>query len=161
MDSGIGGLPPVGKVQSMDNPIKSAKTYALISGLALGATALLGIVMEFVNKGSLGIDALLKFDWTHDVLHVVLAIAALAAATVSSGSYARVYARIFGAVYLLLGVFGWFSFTNSALKPLGLHLETLENVIHLVIGAWGLAAGFLDDGTTTGTTTRTTTAPRA
>ena len=122
------------------NPILNPRTYALVSGIALAAVALLGIVLEIANDGGF-IAGFLDFDWTHDVLHVVLAGAAFAAAFGASGAYARLYARTFGAVYTALAVLGFVS--PDVLGFVGVHLEIGENLVHALIGAWGLAAGFI------------------
>jgi hypothetical protein len=122
------------------NPILNPRTYAIVSGCALAATALLGIVLEIANDGGF-VAGFLEFDWTHDVLHVVLAGAALAAGFTASGAYARLYARVFGAIYTLLAVVGFLS--ADAVGFLGIHLELGENLVHAVIGVWGLATGFI------------------
>lgn len=169
----------------MANPIGNAKTYAKITGIALGAIALLGIVLSSIgDEGRYGFfcsgtvngqnvpdaskttcegeatgmeetaggvtvkaTSFLAFDWTHNVLHVVLAAVALYVGFGPVGAAMTTnYARYFGIVYLALGVLGFFV---PALGPL--HLELGENVIHLLIGGWGAYAGFF--GTTMSTPT--------
>jgi hypothetical protein len=122
------------------NPILNPRTYAIVSGCALAATAALGIVLEIANDGGF-IAGFLEFDWTHDVLHVALAAAALVAGLLATGTYARLYARVFGAVYTLLAVLGFLS--ADVLSFLGVHLELGENLVHAVIGLWGLTTGFI------------------
>lgn len=125
------------------NPILNPRTYAIVTGVALAATAVLGIVMELANGGGF-IAGFLEFDWTHDILHVVLAGAALAAGTAAGGAYARLYARAFGVVYTLLAILGFVN--GGVLGILGVHLELGENLVHALVGVWGLVAGFV--GTT-------------
>ncbi|MES2154636.1 MAG: DUF4383 domain-containing protein [bacterium] len=136
------------KTMNVLNP----KLYAKITGFALLATALLGIVMEFVgNPHGNFMPNFLTFDWTHDILHVVLGAIALAAGFLAGGAYAKIYARLFGIVYTGLAIAG---FVNGyVINALGVQLELGENLVHTAIGVWGLAAGFM------GTTDETTTTP--
>jgi uncharacterized protein DUF4383 len=151
----------------MANAILNPKNYAKITGLALAATAVLGIALSAMGKGGMyGLfcseptattcdgdaadQSFLGFDWAHNILHVVLAGIALVVGFTGYGNMrARLYAQIFGPVYTLLGVVGFF------VADLGiLHLEVGENLVHLAVGGYGLLAGFL--GTMAPTTTPTT-----
>lgn len=167
----------------MANPIGNAKTYAKITGIALAAVALLGIVLTLVGGGNYGLincgdnpttttnekgnltctneaaasESFLAFDWTHNILHVVLAAVALYVGFGNvSAAMTTMYAKVFGIVYAGLGVAGffWTGFSTSVL-----HLEMGENLVHLVIGLWGVYAGFFGTTTGTGTTTPTTARP--
>lgn len=120
----------------MENALLSPRMYARITGIALAAVALLGIVMELAADGSF-IPGFLEFDWTHDIVHVVLAAVALFVGFGASPAFARTYAKLFGVVYLALGVVGFFVADLVILQ-----LELGENLVHLLIGAWGVAAGF-------------------
>jgi hypothetical protein len=113
--------------------------YARVTGFALAAVALLGIVLQLATNGKF-IEGFLVFDWTHDLLHVALAGLALAAGFAAGGAYARNYARVFGIVYTGLAVAGFVS--GNVVGFLGIHLELGENLVHAAIGVWGLAAGF-------------------
>jgi FtsH-binding integral membrane protein len=128
----------------MTNPLMNPRTYAIVTGFALAATALLGIVMSIATGGDF-VKGFLEFDWTHNVLHVVLAAAALAAGFLASGDYAKMYAKVFGIVYVGLAVVGFVA-GPDVLGFLGVHLEIGENLVHLLIGAWGILTGFF--GTT-------------
>jgi hypothetical protein len=131
------------------NPVMDSKMYCRVTGIALAATALLGIVLELTTNGAF-LNNFLAFDWPHDILHVVLALGALGAGFAAGGAYSRMYARIFGIVYTGLAVAGFVS--AGVVSFVGIHLELGENLIHLVIGAWGILAGFFGS-TTPGTTT--------
>lgn len=124
----------------MSNPVMNPRTYAIVTGFALAATALLGILMSIATGGDF-VRGFLEFDWTHNVLHVVLAAAALAAGFVAGGDYAKLYAKVFGIVYAGLAVVGFMAGPN-VLGFLGVHLEIGENLVHLLIGAWGILTGF-------------------
>jgi NO-binding membrane sensor protein with MHYT domain len=100
----------------------------------------------------LGAD-FLAFDWTHNIVHVVLAAVALYVGFMAPANLCNLYAKTFGIVYLGLGVAGFFW---NGISATVLHLELGENLVHIVIGAWGVTCGFF--GTTTGTPTTTNTA---
>lgn len=151
----------------MANPIMNATLYARITGFALLAIAVLGMVFSaigdggqyglFCNGGDMTCEgaasekSFLAFDWAHNIVHVVLAGVALWAGFAATANLTSLYAKGFGAVYTLLGITGFF------VMDLGfMHLENGENLVHLVIGVWGLVAGFM--GVTTGTNNTTNTA---
>lgn len=138
----------------MANALMEPKTYAKITGLALAAVALLGIVLSamgdggrfglFCSGGAMTCDgeaaegSFLGFDWGHNIVHVVLAAVALGVGFAASAPIASLYAKVFGIVYAALGVAGFF------VKDLGLlHLELGENLVHLLIGGWGIVVGFM------------------
>lgn len=136
----------------MTNPILDTRMYARITGIALAAVALLGIILNAVDMADLLGADFLAFDWTHNILHVVLAAAALYVGFAAPANLCNLYAKVFGVVYAALGVVGFF-WTGISMTVL--HLELGENLVHLVIGAWGIAAGFF--GTTTGAPMKTAT----
>jgi len=146
----------------MANPLLNPKNYAKITGLALAATAVLGIALSsmgtngeyglFCNspsattcEGDASHKSFLGFDWTHNIVHVVLASIALLVGFAGFGvNYARPYAQVFGAIYTALGI------TGFIVSDLGiLHLEVGENLVHLAVGGYGLLAGFLGTMTPT------------
>ena len=105
-----------------------AKVFARTAGwLAL----LLGVLGFFVTD----LLGLIHFDTPHNVVHLVLGILGIAAA--QNVNWAKMYAQILGAVYFLLGLLGFF-----VPELLGIHLEVLENLLHILLGAWGLYAAF-------------------
>lgn len=146
-------------MEAMVNPILNATTYAKITGIALLAIGLVGVALGFAGvdgefgflckdptattcKGEAAQDSFLGFDWSHDVLHLALGGLALAVGFAGAmASYVRLYAQMFGVVYIALGVAAFF------VADFGLiHFELGENLIHLLIGAWGIVAGFFGTG---------------
>lgn len=120
------------------NPIMNPVLYWRVSAIALTGVALLGIVLNAMGEGTLLGKNFLAFDWTHNILHVVLALAAFVFGFANlPGTVVKTFAIIFGFVYAGLGVFGFFV---SDVGPLGLELG--ENLVHIVLGAWALTAGF-------------------
>ena len=149
----------------MGNPILNTKLYAKVTGVVLALVAVLGAIFSLANDGAF-IDNFLAFDWTHNVVHFVLAAVALYIGFMATGNLANLYAKAFGIVYLALGVVGFIPAVNDALaSALLLEIELGENLVHLLIGAWGIAAGFFGTATgapspgmgTTGTTGKTMT----
>jgi hypothetical protein len=124
----------------MANPVLNPTMYARVTGIALAATALLGIIMNIATTNGTLLENFLAFDWAHNIVHVVLAGAALFVGFAGT-AYARNYARAFGVVYTALAIFGFIP--GTSLSFVGIGLELGENLIHLVIGLWGLACGFM------------------
>lgn len=119
--------------------------YWKVSGVALAAVAALGILLNAIGQGGL-LGGFLSFDWTHNIVHVLLAAIAL---TMGFGSASvatqKMAAKVFGVVYLGLAIVGFLSGTIFGLGTLlGLHLEIGENLVHLALGAWGAYVGFSD-----------------
>lgn len=120
------------------NPIMNPVTYWRVTAFALAATAVLGIILSATNNEDLLGANFLTFDWTHNILHVVLALAAFVFGFAAlPGNIVKTFAIIFGFVYAGLGVTG---FVTETVGPIGLELG--ENLIHILIGAWALVSGF-------------------
>lgn len=127
------------KTTTRTNPILDPQVYWRVSAVALAAVALLGIVLNLVGQGTLLGANFLAFDWTHNVLHVVLAAAAAVFGFAGMAANVRkTFAIVFGFVYLGLGVLGFFM---SDVGPIGLELG--ENLVHILLGAWALLVGFM------------------
>lgn len=127
------------------NPIADVRIYWRVSGIALAAVAVLGIVLSLATGGAF-ISGFLEFDWTHNIVHVALAAVALG---LGFGNVDRAVskniAKVIGVVYLGLGVVGFIGPVVEMLESLlGLGLEVGENLVHLLIGAWGAYAGFTE-----------------
>jgi hypothetical protein len=128
--------------------------YWRISGIALAAIAILGIAINLVGGNYAYVpdvdvmENILVFDWAHNVVHVLLAAIALAFGFTGlrTSDASKPTAGVIGVVYLALGVAGFFTgFTELLDDLVGLGLETGENILHLVLGAWGAYVGFLSD----------------
>lgn len=103
-----------------------AKVYARAAGWIF---LLIGILGFFITD----LLGLIQFDTTHNIVHLVLGVLGIAAG--QNANWSRLYAQVFGVIYLLLGVVGFF-----LADFLGLHLEVTENLVHIILGAWGLYA---------------------
>jgi peptidoglycan/LPS O-acetylase OafA/YrhL len=78
----------------------------------------------------------IHFDPVHNIVHLVVGAAGVWAS--SSERRSILFAKTVGVIYVLAAVVGFA--TPGMLGPV--HLETSENVLHLVVGALALYAGF-------------------
>ena len=107
-----------------------AKVYAQVVGIVL---LLIGIIGLF-SATLLGA----RTTVVHNLIHLVSG--AIGAYTGFTGSGYRAFAQIFGIVYTLVGVLGFA--TPGTLGSLGVPVNATYNLIHLVVGVWGIWAGF-------------------
>jgi hypothetical protein len=107
-----------------------AKVYAQVVGIVL---LLIGIIGLF-SATLLGA----RTTVIHNLIHLVSG--AIGAYTGFTGSGYRAFAQIFGIVYTLVGVIGFA--TPGTLGSLGVPVNATYNLIHLVVGVWGIWAGF-------------------
>ena len=133
------------------------KTPAQIYSLVFGATLLLvGIIGFFVDAGfdagsNVQGDELILFEvngW-HNLVHI--ASGALGLALAGSRPGARAFALGFGAVYLLVAIWGLIV-GDQVLFGL-IPVNGADNVLHLLIAGAGIAAGLAspDDSSVRGT----------
>lgn len=122
------------------------QVYFRISGVALLAVAILGLVLNIVQGNystALGFnDTFLNFTFSHDALHFVLAIAAFVLGFASvPARVTKVAAIVLGFVYVALGIAGFFMF-NAPHDTMFLALTPSLDAVHLLLGAYALASGF-------------------
>ena len=114
------------------------KTFTFIVGLIFLLVGILGFILE-PNRGLLlGIFAV---DAVHNWIHVIVGAAGIIA-TLTLKS--RLYSQILAIVYLIIGVAG---FIPGAIDSHGmlfgfLHVNTADNILHLVVGAIAAYFGF-------------------
>jgi uncharacterized membrane protein YtjA (UPF0391 family) len=128
------------------NPITPAGYFRLTS-IVLGLVGVLGIILAAVGQSRLLAfsdtgPGFLTLTWTHSIVHIVLAaVAALLGYGNVSASATKTLAIVFGAVYAALGIVGFMT-ANPLGNTLTLQLGFGGNLVHLLIGALGLVAGF-------------------
>ena len=107
------------------------KLYARMTGLILLLTG----VMGFMTDDLLG---LIQFDSVHNMIHLLIAAVALYVGFGTDDTWLpHLFAEVTGFVYVLLGLAGFMSpVLFGLLGPL--HLEPLENLLHLMLGLWGI-----------------------
>jgi hypothetical protein len=117
-----------------------AKTVCKILGVVFILVGLVG----FVSPGFLGTH----LSTTHNLVHLISGAVALYFGFAATLSAARLFCIIFGVVYGLLGICGFLLGSGpdrmfEALASLGLHLGTMDHVVHILLGVVFLAGGFL------------------
>jgi len=100
----------------------SAQMFARVFGVIFLLAGLLGFFVD-------SLWGLVHFDFAHNVIHLVFGIAGLYAA--GQLDLSVLYTKIVGVVYLLAGVLGLIFPDMFGL----MHLELLENIGHLIVGA--------------------------
>jgi len=117
-----------------------AKTVAKILGVVFILVGLCG----FAAPNLLGTH----LSTTHNLVHLISGAVALYFGFAATLSAARLFCIVFGIVYALLGVAGFLLGSGpdrmfEALASLGLHLGTMDHVVHILLGAVFLVGGFL------------------
>ncbi|HEX5706453.1 MAG TPA: DUF4383 domain-containing protein [Pyrinomonadaceae bacterium] len=117
-----------------------AKTICTLLGVVFLLVGLIG----FLAPGLLG----MHLSLTHNLVHLISGAVALYLGLKGTLSAARLFCIVFGIVYLLLGLLGFFMGTGpdrmfEALAGLGLHLGTMDHVVHILLGVVFLIGGFL------------------
>ena len=121
------------------------RTPAQVYSLVFGATLLLVGILGFFYSAAFGTpgetDALLGiFDvngW-HNVVHI--ASGALGLALAGKASSARLFAIGFGAVYLVVAIWGFAIGDGEAILGI-IPVNTEDNILHVAISLAGIAAG--------------------
>jgi len=109
-----------------------AKLYAQVVGVVL---LILGIVGFFVNT-LLGVPT----TTTHSLVHLISGAWGAYAGFASGLGGPKAFAQIFGIIYTVVAVVGFLS--AGFLANLGIPTNATYNIIHLIVGLWGLYAGF-------------------
>jgi hypothetical protein len=126
-----------------------AQVFALVIGATLVAVGILG----FFYNSSFGtgdgterdaVLGILDVNGWHNVVHI--ASGALGLALAGSWDGSRVYAFGLGAVYLLVTLLGFLAGNGDEIFNL-IPVNTEDNVLHLLIGLAGLAAGLVTPAT--------------
>jgi hypothetical protein len=117
-----------------------AKTIAKILGVVFVLVGLCG----FAAPGLLGAH----LSTTHNLVHLISGAVSLYFGFAATLSAARLFCIVFGIVYGLLGVAGFLLGDGpdrmfEALASLGLHLGTMDHLIHILLGVVYLVGGFL------------------
>ena len=128
-----------------------AQLYALLFGIVLLAIGILGFIAD--SSFGTGSDVegsdfiIFEVNGWHNIVHILSGLLGLALAR--RRDTARAYALGFGAVYLVVTIWGFI--TGDQVLWL-IPVDAADNVLHLLIAVAGLAAGLAS---------RDDTAPRA
>lgn len=122
-----------------------ARLYCTLVGAVLVIAGIIGFFyssgfdtgVSGVAKDTDDVFGILAVNGWHNVVHILLGVLALVAAGSPSG--ARTYCLGIGLVYLLLALWGFIDGDGVILGLVPLNDE--DNVLHLILGLTGLAAG--------------------
>jgi hypothetical protein len=126
----------------MGNETSPARVYSLVFGAVLVVAGIIGFFYssDFGSPGEVdGVLGILDVNGWHNVVHIATGLLGLAA--FAGGAYAaRTYAFGLGAVYIVVAIWGFV--VGDGDQILGfLPVNTEDNVLHLLIGIAGIAAG--------------------
>ena len=119
-----------------------AQLYALIFGAVLTIAGIIGFFYnsEFTSDKAVrdAVFGILDVNGWHNVVHIATGIIGLAAA----GSYAsaRGYALGLGVIYIVVAIWGFIIGNGDSILSI-VPVNTEDNVLHLLIGVAGIAAG--------------------
>ena len=132
-----------------------AQLYALLFGIVLLAVGILGFIAD--SSFGTGSDVegsdfiIFEVNGWHNIVHILSGLLGLALAR--RRDTARAYALGFGAVYLVVTIWGFI--TGDQVLWL-IAVDAADNFLHLLIAVAGLAAGLASrDDTAPRATTRT------
>ena len=125
-----------------------ARLYALLFGAVLLAAGIIGFFYEseFTDDESVrdSVFGILEVNGWHNLVHV--ATGALGLLAFASGvNAARADALGLGAVYVAVAIWGFIVGDGDSILSI-VPVNTEDNVLHLVIGLTGLAAGAASGG---------------
>jgi hypothetical protein len=119
-----------------------AQLYALIFGAVLTVAGIIGFFYnsDFTSDKSVrdAVFGILDVNGWHNVVHILTGVVGLLAA--SRYTSARAYAIGFGAVYILIAIWGFAIGSGDSILSI-IPVNTADNVLHLLIGIAGIAAG--------------------
>src|SRR5215211_9456001 len=116
-----------------------AKLYATVVGAILTIAGIIGFFYSssFGSPGDVDkVFGILSVNGWHNIVHLATGLLGLAAA----GYAARQYALGLGLVYLLVATWGFIVGSGDSILGI-VPVNTEDNVLHLVLGVVGLAAG--------------------
>jgi hypothetical protein len=135
----------------MQNP-SPARLYALVVGGVLVVAGIIGFFYEstFTDDESVrdAVFGILDVNGWHNVVHI--ATGALGLVAFAAGAYAaRTYAFVLGAVYIVVAIWGFIVGDGDSILSI-IPVNTEDNILHVLIGIAGLAAGAATPATVPG-----------
>lgn len=133
-----------------------AQVYALLFGVLLVAAGVAGFFYNasFSTGDAVERDAVLgvlDVNGWHNLVHIASGVIGLALA--GSWAGARTYAIGFGAIYIVVAIAGFAYGDGDAIISL-IPINTEDNLLHVLIGVAGIAAGMASPPEPAPTTTR-------
>ncbi len=116
-----------------------ARLYATLVGAVLTIVGISGFFYSssFGSPGEVDkVFGVLAVNGWHNILHLATGLLGLAAA----GYAARQYALGLGLVYLVVAIWGFIIGSGDSILSI-VPVNTSDNILHLIVGVTGLAAG--------------------
>ena len=110
------------------------RILAVLFGIAFIFGGVAGFVPDFSPNGLL--FGFFEVHPLHNVVHIVTGVIAIMAAT--KFKYTKLFFQIFGIIYTIVAIIG---FVRSG-DLYVMHVNTADNILHLVIGVVSLYLGF-------------------
>ncbi len=122
----------------MDYRTNPARFFALVVGATLVAVGVIGFFYEsaFTTNAGVrdGVFGLFDVNGWHNVVHIVTGLVALALAN----THAREFALGFGALYLVVAIWGFILGDGGAILSI-IPINTADNILHLLFAVGGFA----------------------
>jgi Domain of unknown function (DUF4383) len=119
-----------------------AQLYALIFGALLTVAGIIGFFYnsDFTSDKSVrdAVFGVLDVNGWHNVVHILTGVVGLIVA--SSYSASRGYAFVLGVVYIVVAIWGFIIGNGDSILSI-IPVNTEDNILHLLIGFAGIAAG--------------------
>mgnify|MGYP003385586569 CR=1 FL=1 len=127
-----------------------AKTYTQSVGvlfLIIGLAAFIPALAPTNEHGQL-LLGIFQINFAQTIIHLLTAIVALGAVALGKDYYVRTYVQVFGLVYVAVALWGLPGLAGTYDGVLfGLiHVNAPTELLHIVIGAFGVYAGFIAPG---------------
>ena len=132
-----------------------ARLYAGLVGATLVVAGIVGFFYssDFGSPGNVdAVFGILDVNGWHNVVHILTGVVGLLAASAYSSS--RVYAIGLGIIYILVAIWGFIIGSGDSILSI-VPVNTEDNILHLLIGISGIAAGMATPAVADPTTART------
>jgi uncharacterized protein DUF4383 len=116
-----------------------ARLYATLVGAVLTIAGIIGFFYSSSFGSPGGVDeafGILAVNGWHNIVHLATGLLGLAAV----GYAAREYALGLGLVYLVVAIWGFIIGSGDSILSI-VPVNTSDNILHLILGLTGLAAG--------------------
>jgi hypothetical protein len=113
------------------------KAAAIIAGILFALLGIAGFIPALCPGGLL--FGVLTFHEIQGIVYIATGVLGLLLGFGGAPS-ARTFFRIFGIVYALIAILGFMHVSGASM---GIEMNTADNVLHAVLAAIGIAAGFI------------------
>lgn len=128
--------------------ILSPQGFLKIGGVILVLIAVLGFIGVIGPSSDTLFGGYWYFDNAENWAHLVLGIAALVAVFWFPASFNKMLVMALGVIGVLIGLYSLFSPSPEGTDFMGAMLQNpADTLLHLIVGAWALVAGFKKGGT--------------